>query len=268
MLETGDGGIVRLRFTILLLMGLLSPLCLGQTDDDVSMFPPNPTDPPNVLPAGCSASLIAQFTTLEGSESYLLIRRMISSFKLGHIATQQLHDALASNESDNTMFSQVLRITTGLTDTQNTYLCASFLLGGQPAKDERYWIIKATLISVFNHMALQTWSLKYQMQKIAEDAESSKGISQVKAAEALSSVLQNRKEAGTDLTNATTLTALLTVYTGDPHASTTETVNLSCSERQILLAELLPLTKDGAVDEFTRNAGLLLTFLQEHKCRS
>ena len=106
------------------------------------------------------------------------------------------------------------------------------------------------------------------MQKIAEDAESSKGISQVKAAEALSSVLQNRKEAGTDLTNATTLTALLTVYTGDPHASTTETVNLSCSERQILLAELLPLTKDGAVDEFTRNAGLLLTFLQEHKCRS
>ena len=91
---------------------------------------------------------------------------------------------------------------------------------------------------------------------------------QVKFAESLASILDDRKDAGGDLVNATTMSAMLAVYLGDPNASKTDIADVTCGERQALLDMLRPLATASAVDEFTRAAALLEEFFQKHKCRS
>lgn len=262
---------MRVRLLVLLLTGF-GPFALGQNHVPPSIFPQTPTQPPASLPDGCSASLIANLGIVQGTDSYLFMRREIEALRLGHEASQELQAALkgSSDTTGNSAIEmhQLVQLITGLTDAQNTYLCGSFLLGALPAKDDEHEVAKKMLISVLNRMALNTWMLDEQMQKIATDLQTSKANPTVETAEVISSLLENRKAAGTDLIDAAVMSGLLTIYTGDPNAKTTEYVAVSCSERDTLLGKLSPLSKEVAVDEFTRSAGLLFEFFQGHKCRT
>ena len=264
----GCGGSVRFLLTLLLIVGFV-PSGYSQDSGLPTGFPSKPSEPPSVLPAGCPAATIVHASTLQGTEAYLLMGRQIAAFKLGHEASQELEEALRGpSDPNSTMLQSVIHMNTGLGDAQRTFLCASFLIGGETANDDTHRDMRGLLVSVFNRMALGAWQLQGQMQKMAEDAEASKKVGDVKTAQAISAILQDRKEAGTDLVTVATMSALLTVYAGDVDAKTTPFVTVSCSERTALLTDLSSLTKATPIDEFTRSAGILEEFFQGHKCRA
>lgn len=90
----------------------------------------------------------------------------------------------------------------------------------------------------------------------------------VAMAEGLSKILEDRKDAGTDLQNAIVLTAFLTVDTSDKAAAKADTLSMSATERADLLKEVTTLASVTHVDEFSRGAKLLQEFLTKHtKCR-
>jgi len=92
---------------------------------------------------------------LSGSKAYLFMNRDIEALELGHMAAQQLREAVSTSQDAQVSFTQSLTSTlTGLTDAQNNYLCASFLLGAEKGGDENRRIIRRTLITVYNRMAL------------------------------------------------------------------------------------------------------------------
>ena len=261
---------IALSFLLLViaLIFALPPLCYSQSTNRPSIFPENVFDPPRFMPAGCSVARITQVNLVSGTKDYRSMNHDIEALNLGHTASQQVLAALAtSKDTQLTDMQKAIRTMSGLTDAQNTYLCAAFLLGGEDADDENRKAAKGMLISVYNRMALGVWQLQNQLKTAAQDTASPQGTSDLKFAEAVATLLDDRKEAGSDLVNATTLAAMITIYTGDPQATKTDTVNVSCGERQVILGKLLPLAKARAVDEFTKNAGLLETFFQKHKCR-
>jgi len=91
----------------------------------------------------------------------------------------------------------------------------------------------------------------------------------VAVADEMSKTLQERKEVGTDLQNATLMIALLTVDTSDKTATKTDTLSMTAAERADLLKQVTELASATSVDEFTRNAELLQEFLTGHtKSRS
>lgn len=231
-------------------------------------FPANVYDPPASPPDGCSTVQIAQIDMLTGSEPYLFLHREIAAFKLGHTASQQILTALTEPANAHpTLFQGVVKVNTGLTDAKNTYLCASYILGRGTKGDEEYQVTNRMMITVYNRMALQTRQFREKLKAMAGDDETSKS-SQLKLAEVMTSLEQDRKVAGSDLVDATTMSAELTIYTGDPNAPKTDTLKISCIERQTLLADLASLTKATKVDEFTKNAGLLEDFLKmPYKCK-
>jgi hypothetical protein len=258
---------VRFPFAVLVIIGLFSPLCHSQKAP--ANFPPRVDGPPPLLPSGCPAAFVANAEMLSGSKAYLFMSRDIEALDLGHTASQQLREAVTTSQDAQVSFTQSLTSTlTGLTDTQNNYLCASFLLGSEKGGDENRRIIRRTLITVYNRMALGTWQIRSELQKAAESHTETQGNDQVKFAEKLASILDDRKEAGGDLVNAITMSAMVFVYAGDPKVDKADTVDMTCSERQILLDKLQPLAKATAVDEFTRAATLYETFFNSHKCRS
>jgi len=188
---------------------------------------------------------------------------------LGHVASQQLRAAVTvSQQAQGSDMQQVTETLTGLTDAQNSYLCASFLLGAETGGDENRRLVRRTLISVFNRMALGTWQIKTQLQKAAEGSTATQGKGQVKFAEVLASILDDRKDAGGDLVNAITMSAMVTVVQSNPKIDKADAMDVTCGEHQALLDELQPLTTTSAVDEFTRAAALLEEFVKGHKCRS
>jgi hypothetical protein len=210
--------------------------------------------------------MIIEMQNLRGTNAYRSLRRDVAALKLGHAATRQLQAALA-NDPKATPMHQMVSTMTGLTDAQNTYLCASFLLGQDTSKSEDDKTALSMMISVYNRIALGTWQLQEQLKKMAEDDEASRKTSKVKTAEDLATLMQDRKEAASDLTDTITMSALKAIYTGDPNAAVADTLLVTCSERQTLLMEVAFLTKATDADEFTKNAGLLDTFLKKHKCR-
>jgi hypothetical protein len=117
-------------------------------------------------------------------------------------------------------------------------------------------------------MALGTWQIKTQLQKAAEGSTATQGKGQVKFAEVLASILDDRKDAGGDLVNAITMSAMVTVVQSNPKIDKADAMDVTCGEHQALLDELQPLTTTSAVDEFTRAAALLEEFVKGHKCRS
>lgn len=261
------GELVRFPFTVAVTVCLLSPLC--QSQKAPSDFPTKVDAPPPFLPAGCIAARITNAQTLVGSKAYIFMNRDIEALELGHTASQQLQEAVTISKGDQVSFMQALTSTlTGLTDAQNNYLCASFLLGAETGGDENRRIVRRTLITVYNRMALGTWQIKTELEKSAERPTASPHDDQVKFAKNLASILDDRKDAGTDLVNAITMSAMTAVYTGDPHATKTDIADVTCGERQALLDKLHPLATASAVDEFTRAAALLEEFFQKHKCRS
>jgi hypothetical protein len=197
------------------------------------------------------------------------MNRDIEALELGHEASQQLRAAVAvSQQAQGSDMQQVTETLTGLTDAQNSYLCASFLLGAETGGDENRRLVRRTLISVFNRMALGTWQIKTQLQKAAEGSTATQGKGQVKFAEVLASILDDRKDAGGDLVNAITMSAMVTVVQSNPKIDKADAMDVTCGEHQALLDELQPLTTTSAVDEFTRAAALLEEFVKGHKCRS
>ena len=206
---------------------------------------------------------------LAGSKAYLYMNRDIEALELGHVASQQLRAAVTvSQQAQGSDMQQVTETLTGLTDAQNSYLCASFLLGAETGGDENRRLVRRTLISVFNRMALGTWQIKTQLQKAAEGSTATQGKGQVKFAEVLASILDDRKDAGGDLVNAITMSAMVTVVQSNPKIDKADAMDVTCGEHQALLDELQPLTTTSAVDEFTRAAALLEEFVKGHKCRS
>jgi len=197
------------------------------------------------------------------------MNRDIEALELGHVASQQLRAAVTvSQQAQGSDMQQVTETLTGLTDAQNSYLCASFLLGAETGGDENRRLVRRTLISVFNRMALGTWQIKTQLQKAAEGSTATQGKGQVKFAEVLASILDDRKDAGGDLVNAITMSAMVTVVQSNPKIDKADAMDVTCGEHQALLDELQPLTTTSAVDEFTRAAALLEEFVKGHKCRS
>jgi hypothetical protein len=246
---------------------MFSPLCHSQKAP--SNFPPRVDAPPSLLPSGCPAALIASAQMLSGSKAYLSMNRDIEALDLGHTASQQLREAVTTSQEGQVSFTQSLTSTlTGLTDAQNNYLCASFLLGAEKGGDENRRLVRGTLITVYNRMALGTWQIKSELQKSAESHTATQGNDQVKFAEKLASILDDRKDAGGDLVNAITMSAMVVVYAGDPKVDKADTIDMTCSERQVLLDKLQPLSKATAVDEFTKAATLYEIFFNSHKCRS
>lgn len=257
---------MRFPFAIMVTVCLLSPLCRSQKAPAV--FPPKVDAPPPFLPSGCIAARITNAQTLAGSKAYLYMNRDIEALELGHTASQQLSAALAASQrAQGSDMQQITETLTGLTDAQNSYLCASFLLGAETGGDENRRIVRRTLITVYNRMALGTWQIKTELEKSAERPAASPQDDQVKFAKNLASILDDRKDVGTDLVNAITMSAMTAVYTGDPHAAKTDIADVTCGERQALLDKLHPLATASAVDEFTRAAALLEEFFQKHKCR-
>lgn len=242
--------------------------CSNGTDEP-NDFPANVYDPPASPPDGCSTVQIAQVDMLTGSEAYLFLRREVAAFKLGHTASQQILAALTEPANAHpTLFQEVVKVNTGLTDAKNTYLCASYILGRGTKGDEEYQVTNRMMITVYNRMALQTRQFREKLKAIAADNDETPKSSQLKLAEVMSSLEQDRKAAGSDLVDATTMSAMLTIYTGDPNAPKADTLKISCIERQALLADLASLTKTTKVDEFTKNAGLLEDFFKmPYKCK-
>ena len=258
---------MRFQFAVLVIISLFSPLCHSQKAP--ANFPPRVDAPPSLLPSGCLAARIANAQMLAGSKVYLHMNRDIEALELGHEASQQLRAAVAvSQQAQGSDMQQVTETLTGLTDAQNSYLCASFLLGAEAGGDENRRLVRGTLISVYNRMALGTWQIKTQLQKAAEGSTATQGKGQVKFAEALAAILDDRKDAGGDLVNAITMSAMVTAVQSDPKIDKADAIDVTCSERQALLDELLPLTTASAVDEFTKAATLYKTFFNSHKCRS
>lgn len=255
---------MRFPFAVVVTVCLFSTLC--QSQKAPADFPSKLDSPPPFLPAGCIAARILNAQALLGSKAYIFMNRDIEALELGHTASQQLEEAVTISKDDQNSFMLALTSTlTGLTDAQNNYLCASFLLGAEKGGDRNRLFVRKTLISVYNRMALETRETKTQIKKMAEQPTAPQ--EQVKFAERMASILDDRKEAGGNLVDATTMSALLAVYLGDPHATKTDIVDITCSERQVLLDKLHPIASASAVDEFTRAAGLLEEFFQKHKCR-
>lgn len=232
-------------------------------------FPANVYDPPASPPDGCSTVQIGQIDMITGSEAYLFLIREVAAIKLGHTASQQILASFTEpGNAHPTLFQEVVRMTTGLTDAKNTYLCASYILGRGQKGDEEHQTTRRMLITVYNRMALQTRQFREKLKAMAGDDDETSKSSQLKLAEVMSSLEQDRKAVGSDLVDATTLSIMLTVYSGDLNAPKADTLRISCIERQSLLADLESLTKATKVDEFTKTAGLLEDFLKmPYKCK-
>jgi hypothetical protein len=64
--------------------------------------------------------------------------------------------------------------------------------------------------------------------------------------------------------SATTLSALLSIYSGDPTAKVADTLNMSAAERQQLITQVNEILRTGAPDGFTQAADLLKTLMEKH----
>lgn len=236
----------------------------AQTADELSVLPSKLDEPPAVIPAECPASLAVASGQLSGSESYVRLTRILRTMELGHDASAQWMSSLSPSSSD--VGAALLHLNMQLSSALNNYLCASFLTGkmntGEPGSSEE--IAVHTLTSVFNRMALETIQLRSQMKAAAQQSESGKQGLSVSTADELSKILQDRKDAGTDLQNVMMIVALMTVDTSDKTATKTDTVSMSAKERIDLLKRATALASATPVDEFTRGAKVLQELLTTH----
>ena len=194
------------------------------------------------------------------------MRREIAVLNLGHEATLQFHAAL-KKDPYATNLHQLITLNTGLKDAQNTYLCASFLAGHTTAKDDARKVANRMTVTVFNRMAVNTWQVLEQIRKVAENDEGHQQNSPVNAAEAISSLVEEHKDAASDLVDVTTISAMMTLNNDDPNSKVVDRLLITCKERQTLLLNLLPLTRATAPDDFTKDAEVLQSFLKKpYKC--
>jgi hypothetical protein len=226
-------------------------------------FPATLTSPPDRLPPGCSESLVAALNSTTGTDSYKSLHREVASLKLGHSATQELQTALNKHDkAGSDLRHEVILMMTGLTDAQNTYLCAAFVAGQQMDKDPERKAQAQSLVSVCNRMALQAWRLENVLS--SEAAGAKQDGSSVSASAA---ILDERKEAGADLVGAVAASERLTMAAEGGSAPNAKALRITCAERSRLLAELVALDRTQAVDEFTSAGALLEDFLRKpYRC--
>lgn len=246
----------------------LAICCDAQTKEELGVLPAAVDTPPATLPADCSAALVVASDQITGSESFVQIKRLLTTIELGHTASGQWLDALHVSSTDSTVGASFLHTNIELSDAVNGYLCASFLSGkierGKAGSSNEMAV--KTLISVYNLMALETIQFRAQLETVAQQSE--KGSTQplsVSTADKITKILQARKDVGGDFQNALVVFALLAVDNSDPNAKTTEMLSMSEDERADLLKQATALSSATPVDEYTRGADLLKQFLADHK---
>ena len=253
------------------------PICLlfaaltvcAQTAEELSVLPPKVDQAPAVAPAECPAWLVVVSEQTSGSASYVRLKRLLMAMELGHDASAQWMTALSPSSSDDSVGGALLHLNMQLSSALNNYLCASFLAGkittGGVGSSEKTAI--RTFISVFNRMALETIQLRAHMKAVAQESQNGQQGMSVSEAEGLSKILEDRKDAGTDLQDAILLTTFMTFDTSDKTAAKVDTLSMSAIERADLLKEVTTLASATPVDEFIRGAKLLQEFLTNHtKC--
>jgi hypothetical protein len=209
---------------------------------------------------------------INGSPSYVRLKKQFKSLELGHRASKELGSAFSAR-SGSSVGDQLLQINMQMSSSLNGYLCASFLAGtiqvsATALEKEAEATANRTLITVFNRLALETIQIRAQMKIAAEETEKGKQGLSIPVADRISSILQDRKAVGTDLNDLVTLSAMLAVDASDPTAQKTDAVSMTCKEREDLMHQITILANATPVDEFTRAAKRYEEFLTNHrKCK-
>src|SRR5271154_6537221 len=128
--------VLKAPLALLFIPVVFAAVCSGQTATPPSYFPSNADAPPASLPPGCSAPLMVEIDTLKGTSAYRSMRREIAALNLGHTAAQQLQAAF-KKQPQTSHIQQLVTLMTGLTDAENSYLCASFLIGREATDDDQ-----------------------------------------------------------------------------------------------------------------------------------
>jgi hypothetical protein len=231
-----------------------------------SGFPRNVGEPPRVAPDGCPLSLIADMSTLQGTDAYRYTRRQVAALSLGRHANDNVVSALSSGDHSSTEVHELVRMITGLTDAQNGFLCASFVIGLKKPTGANRPTLNQFTIAVYNRLALNVWQVQSRLLEIARNPEAAQNNSPASNAEAIAALEQDRKTADSDLYSATTMLAMLLLDPDHPHAGIVNALKITCKERQELLDDLVPVTKPGG-GAFMENAILLRDFLRKrHRC--
>jgi len=240
--------------SILLFAG---PVVRGQTN-----LPDKPGETPRVLPDGCSAVLVEEMRSLQGTDGYRFLRRELEAFHLGHTGRQQISAAMVKMPQA-TRLHRLAVLKTEMNDAQNSFLCSSFLIGRQSYASEDYVSVNKVLTSEFNLLALGAWKMQNGMTQIYTDET----LSPAETADIIAFAHEYRRSTSTDILDVAKLSGWLIIDTSDAHATKVRRVTISCKERQALLAKLAPLANDKDKDEFTEAAELLEVPLQmPYKC--
>ncbi|HTV09088.1 MAG TPA: hypothetical protein VMD97_08620 [Candidatus Aquilonibacter sp.] len=209
-------------------------------------FPAKIGDPPQTMPDGCPTTTVAELAKTDGTPVYKSVHREIAALRFGHVASQKLQAAvsLRSNTMGGGSLHQVVQVMSGMDAAQRMYLCASFVVaqgGGDAAVDR---ILREQIVPVLNKMTLQAWRL-----------ENTVVMRNSSAAEPPSAILEDRKQADVELLDAVKQTGAFLVGR--------DSLQVTCSEKHGLMAELTALSKSTEADEFTSAAQLLEVFLEQ-----
>src|SRR5664279_619463 len=120
---------ILLRISVLGLgLLLITATVFSQTQEELSVLSPGVDQPPATLPAECSSALILESDNINGSPSYVRLKKQFKSLELGHRASKELGSAFSAR-SGSSVGDQLLQINMQMSSSLNGYVCASFLAG-------------------------------------------------------------------------------------------------------------------------------------------
>lgn len=223
-------------------------------------------EPPKSIPDNCSILDVISVTTHGHSDAYNLLGFSIAAMEAGHqaegfnaIAVKSMK--LDSGDNPTVMLTDVFQ---NFDSATNKYLCGAFIEGQYQATDENRKIDRATIISIYNRLAVINGRMKVYVEAQFRNVGAESTRDPVDNAILLSKITNDRQAALADLVSATSFSALLSIYIGDPSEPVADTLDMSSAERKQLLDQLDGILNKGSSDGFTQAAGLLKEFLSKH----
>lgn len=223
-------------------------------------------DPPKVIPDNCSITDVVKVKTHGQSDAYYLLGFEIAALNAGHEAEGS--NALASksmkSESGSDPTEMLADVFQKFEIASDQYRCGAFMEGQYSPSGEARQTDRTTAISVYNRLAIINSRMKDYVESRFRMVGNQDTNSMLENANTLAKLTNDRKAAFSDLASATTLSAMLSIYTGDPSATVADTLDMNADERRRLLLQIDLLMNRGSPDGFTQMADILKTFLTKH----
>lgn len=256
----------RIKYAVILSVLLVS-VGFGQENDsatkDASAF-----TPPTTLPDNCSALMLVNLSSLEGSPKYIFLRYQLASIAMAHKANQSILTAFSQSQSKQQTQASALGLAfASYQASVDQYQCAAYVIGKYQPKDDIEEDVRKIYIASFKTLSEMSSHINDMVQKSFEAIDDpSQQTSTVEHAKDLAHIKSDKHEITSNLLELTAM-ALPTVGSAPSPDAKIDRFMLTCVERKALLTEASTLKLDKQPDEFTDMAGLFRTYLsQPLKC--